>query len=89
MIETARTYHRMGCDLLAIDLLRNWKFVPRTVSAQPLPELKKERRKSARRRSSANVVTTPKSPVKTEKAKPKPTMFKEPDASSLLDSFGF
>ena len=25
--ETARVYDRMGCDLLALDLVRNWEFV--------------------------------------------------------------
>ena len=87
VLQTARTYDRMGCDLLALELVRNWKFMSLPKSKPPPSiEVKKERRKSARRRSSANVPTTPKSPTK---EKPKPTMFKEPDASSLLDSFGF
>lgn len=107
----------MGCDLLALDLIRHWEFL------RGLPEPKKARdlgrelgenvvdfRGMLRRRSSLIVADLP-VPVpgtmsgegegqnvkkredgekKTEKKpKPSPTTFMEPDANSLLDSFGF
>ena len=83
MVRTARHYDRMGCPLLALDLVRNWEFTT------PSKDAAVETGKKSKRRSSAKVrspTATPKSPTK---EKPKPTMFKEPEASSLLDSFGF
>ena len=38
--HTARLYGRMGCDLLALDLVRNWEFLPPAKSIStisPLP----------------------------------------------------
>ena len=79
----------MGCGLLALNLVRNWEFVELPHKREtPVVEDIKKRRKSSMRKSSVSVVATPKSPVK-EKEKAKPTMFHEPEASSLLDSFGF
>lgn len=28
VLHTARLYDRMGCDLLALDLVKNWQFLP-------------------------------------------------------------
>lgn len=88
VMRTTRQYDRMGCDLLALNTVRNWKFVAPTAETTAKRPTAKPRRKSTRTRSSASAssVSTPKSPIK-EKAKP--TMFKEPDVSSLLDNFGF
>ena len=80
VIRTARQYDRMGCPLLAVDLVRNWEFLtpsskdPGVAKVAPVEE---ETGKKSRRRSSARLrsPTTP--------------MFKEPEPSSLLDSFGF
>lgn len=115
IIQNARLYARMGCDLLALDLARNWEFL------LPSPPLAKRRsidmpvqddpRKLLRRRSSLVVddmqqsLASPRvpqspdwtgkdDPFKSHKAtdgprKPPPTVFEEPSASSLLDSFGF
>ena len=77
----------MGCALLALDLVRNWKFLPhpKDNAANGAPAADK-------RRSSIVEDNVPKSPTKSvekSKGKPAPTVFKEPEASSLLDSFGF
>ena len=75
--------------------MRNWEFLnPSTVpgfggDVNPL--------KLLRRRSSLVVADLPVSPVTMHmpdmksggRAKVAPTVFEEPDASSLLDSFGF
>ncbi|CAG7563181.1 unnamed protein product [Fusarium equiseti] len=94
VLHSAKLYDRMGCDLLGLDIVRNWEFQrsPGAVGlggeVNPL--------KLLRRRSSLVVADLP-SPTlhfevhrenkKTVKAPP--TMFEEPDAGSLLDSFGF
>ena len=90
VLQTARTYVRMGCHLLALDLVRNWEFLEQpkettiTNSARKLP-----------RRSSSAVtgdVTSLESSTEQRtrgEGKPAPTAFEEPSASSLLDSFGF
>ncbi|PYH48352.1 WD repeat protein [Aspergillus saccharolyticus JOP 1030-1] len=106
VIRNARLYDRMGCDLLALDLVRHWEFlgglpIPKPTKAIPM-DLQQEEpdyRKLLRRRSSLVVADLP---VKERLAlkpqplaesqktpKPPPTMFHEPDANSLLDSFGF
>lgn len=105
ILRNARLYDRMGCDLLALDLVRHWEFL----SGPPLPTIAKDLshelkengvdyRKMLRRRSSLVVADMPpkpaisngpKSPTSPQKPKPPPTNFHEPDASSLLDSFGF
>jgi hypothetical protein len=146
VLHTAGLYERMGCDLLALDLVKTWEFL--TPPSQPPPTpvqsqtLKKPSslqggpvkspsflgqppsaldgyeinpRKILRRRSSLVVADLPVlSHVKKEghessivegvdseeseaevngkattKKKPPPTQFTEPDANSLLDSFGF
>lgn len=105
VIQNARLYDRMGCDLLALDLVRNWEFLQQQQqpkrgmsvngngnidesAAPPDP------RKLLRRRSS--LVVDDMSSLRLghdEKGKsggrPAPTVFEEPDAGSLLDSFGF
>lgn len=147
VIRTAQLYERMGCDILALDLVRSWEFLampsaPAPQPLSPLPDRSKfpshslggqappsnildsmdiDPRKMLRRRSSLVVADLP-SPTdvrralqqagpdeqgedaekgekdgnkgqaeekKEEKKKPPPTQFKEPDANSLLDSFGF
>ncbi|KAI4207638.1 MAG: hypothetical protein LQ346_000445 [Caloplaca aetnensis] len=94
VIQNARMYDRMGCDLLALDLVRNWEFLvpPKEVTSND--ETMPDPRKMLRRRSSLVVddLTSPKSPtgMKSGVGKPPPQkVFEEPEASSLLDSFGF
>ena len=127
VLQTARLYDRMGCDLLALDLgkpsfslpshnghsttltnqlartVRNWEFLryqspPKTLPLQPTSTATTDSipdpRKLLRRRSSLVVddLPSPKSPpVGAGKGKKPPPakVFEEPDANSLLDSFGF
>jgi hypothetical protein len=81
ILRIAALYDRLGCDLLALDLVKNWDF---TTEAQPSrPVL------STRRRSTIDDISVPKFKdgrglagyVKI------PTTVKE--ESSLLDSFDF
>lgn len=119
VLRNARLYDRMGCDLLALDLVRRWEFLAtpltQTLQTQPAGQLHEngvDYRKLLRRRSSLVVADMPvrlgsstagtesvgatngangneESKKQPEKPKPPPTMFHEPDANSLLDSFGF
>ncbi|KAJ5738784.1 hypothetical protein N7493_001939 [Penicillium malachiteum] len=119
VLRNARLYDRMGCDLLALDLVRHWEFLgspptSNTLQNQPTLELHEngiDYRKLLRRRSSLVVADLPVRPLVSavspgtnkdevdgsgekkdkhpQKPKPPPTMFHEPDANSLLDSFGF
>ncbi|PHH61586.1 hypothetical protein CDD81_8167 [Ophiocordyceps australis] len=92
VLDSAKLYDRMGCDLLGLDLVRNWEFQKPTLAdgtnggeANPL--------KLLRRRSS--LVVDDMAPMHRHvsssmtKGKDKaPATFEEPDAASLLDSFG-
>lgn len=127
ILRNARLYDRMGCDLLALDLVRHWEFLqpppPPTLPSKgrrsiELRENGVDYRQLLRRRSSLVVADLPlvskgvnqasngdEAEEKEEhaetgaaavsqkapktKPKPPPTMFNEPDANSLLDSFGF
>ncbi|KAK1754317.1 regulator of V-ATPase in vacuolar membrane protein 1 [Echria macrotheca] len=106
VLHNARLYDRMGCDLLGLDLVRNWEFFFQPAAQQvhhqegPLRLMK--------RRESVVIADLPVSPVVGmgmgmmpvemksggagvghAKAQQQPTVFEEPDANSLLDSFGF
>jgi hypothetical protein len=154
VLHTASLYERMGCDLLALDLVKTWEFLTPPSHPPPIqtPSQSQSRskileggpvkspsflgqppsaldgyeidpRKVLRRRSSLVVADLPvlshvkreghesaiveggdeesedgnnengvveeETKKKTKKKKPPPTQFKEPDANSLLDSFGF
>lgn len=152
ILHTAGLYQRMGCDLLALDLVKTWEFLTPPAQPPPTPNAVSpatdsprygalhspsvighppsalqvfdiDPRKVLRRRSSLVVADLPlldhkRSALgdsfaieeeekketegngvavngfggsKEEKPKPKPppTQFHEPDANSLLDSFGF
>jgi hypothetical protein len=111
VLHNARLYDRMGCDLLALDLgrnynthsllhklctnihsVRNWEFLllAPTVfkNLEPL-----DPRQMLRRRSSLVVADLPMPQLpldmKSGVHKPPPSVFEEPEANSLLDSFGF
>ncbi|KAH8677734.1 RAVE protein 1 C terminal-domain-containing protein [Xylariales sp. PMI_506] len=94
VLHNARLYDRMGCDLLGLELVRNWEFLL-TPSTKPGLGGEIDPTKMLKRRSSLVVADIPYSPIRAEnetgtaKAKQAPTVFEEPDASSLLDSFGF
>ncbi|KAI6086637.1 regulator of V-ATPase in vacuolar membrane protein [Hypoxylon rubiginosum] len=96
VLHNARLYDRMGCDLLGLDLVRNWEFLRHTSPTITGLGGEIDPRKLLRRRSSLIVQDLPVSPVapgdmKTggHTVKPPPSVFEEPDANSLLDSFGF
>lgn len=121
VLHNARLYDRMGCDLLGLDLVRNWEFMMPGSSLEPGLGGDVDPLKLLRRRSSLVVQDMPLSPIaspgvgggglmrtgpndvsvkspttpgekaisKAGKPQPPPTMFEEPDANSLLDSFGF
>ncbi|KAL1881971.1 hypothetical protein VTK73DRAFT_3300 [Phialemonium thermophilum] len=91
VLHNARLYDRMGCDLLGLDLVRNWEFLrtATTIAFGLGGEI--DPIKLVKRRSSLVVADLPVSPITSrapadDKA---PTVFEEPDANSLLDSFGF
>lgn len=101
VLHNARLYERMGCDLLGLDLVRNWEFLHAPAAQSGAVE---EGEASAvqpaggymRRRGSSLVVADLPAPavvteMKSGGMKPHgpPTVFEEPDANSLLDSFGF
>ena len=49
VIATARVYDRMGCDLLALDLVKNWEFLPTEIPRAVVPAsmaLRRARRNS-------------------------------------------
>ncbi|TAQ89313.1 hypothetical protein B7494_g2375 [Chlorociboria aeruginascens] len=109
ILHSARLYDRMGCDLLALDLVRNWEFLlpVKTVFKTIGVEVEDDPRRMLRRRSSLVVADLPLSPRASEMKtgwsgggglvgrdgtamhRPPPSVFEEPEASSLLDSFGF
>lgn len=106
ILRNARLYDRMGCDLLALDLVRHWEFLGGAPSPKSVQDISTELhengvdyRKMLRRRSSLVVADMPIRPAVSQeptspvdpkpKPKPPPSTFHEPDANSLLDSFGF
>jgi hypothetical protein len=126
VLHSAKVYDRMGCDLLGLDLVRNWEFF-RADSSSIMAGIEGDMKllRLVGRRGSLIVDDTPSSPLagglgllsmktglgspaeqKKKKpttmaapsgivvaapasAAPAPTVFQEPDANSLLDSFGF
>jgi len=85
VIRSVQLYRRMGCDILALALVRDWEFVPESKAGRPARQhvgaegAEFEGREREQKKTAAPAVTT----------KPPPTQFQEPSASSLLDSFGF
>lgn len=109
ILRNARLYDRMGCDLLALNLVRDWTFLrtPPPAPKKRLPDNLNlafinetpDPQKLLRRRSSLVVADMPVSPKQFrdeltkathgKAAAPAQKTFEEPDANSLLDSFGF
>lgn len=123
IVHNARLLTRMGCDLLALDLVKNFEFLKvqstshrearcqaNNISLGPGLNGTPDPQRLLRRRSSLVVADMP-SPLvgsmtngegllkdffsddhghtRRPKQKPPPTVFEEPSADSLLDSFGF
>ncbi|EDN09524.1 conserved hypothetical protein [Histoplasma mississippiense (nom. inval.)] len=104
VLRNARLYDRMGCDLLGLNLVREWEFLKpppplKKNQPTPLPLTLPDLRKLLKRRGSLVVADMPTSPSLQEESKhpisphsgkrEARTMFEEPDPNSLLDSFGF
>lgn len=84
MLRNARLYDRMGCDLLALDLVRRWEFLgglPVQIShAQPPIDFQDgavDYRKMLRRRSSLVVADLPVRPVDALHARKQPAEAEE------------
>jgi len=94
VLHSARLYDRMGCDLLALELVRNWEFLlPATSTIESLAGAI-DPRKMLRRRSSLVVADLPAPSLRKEirtggLGKSPASVFEEPESNSLLDSFGF
>ncbi|KAK4186581.1 RAVE protein 1 C terminal-domain-containing protein [Podospora australis] len=104
VLHSAGLYDRMGCDLLGLDLVRNWEFFQQPAAAvtpglggeiNPLRLLKRRGSLVVADLPASSITSVP-SEMKTGgntgmavRQKPPPTVFEEPDANSLLDSFGF
>ena len=82
VLKCAAQYRRMGCDWLALDLVRNWNFLPRQQQTVALLE-------AVISEVAKKDITEEPVVMLAESKKPPPTQFQEPSASSLLDSFGF
>ncbi|KHN99271.1 WD repeat protein [Metarhizium album ARSEF 1941] len=96
VLHSAKTYDRMGCDLLGLDLVRNWEFqqpatsgfggevnplkLLRRRSSLVVDDLSAARRSLGLERTRDLTIDGP--------SKSSPSTFVEPEASSLLDSFG-
>lgn len=84
---------RIRCFELSIQPVRNWDFLNPPSAPRKPTEGPPDPRKMLRRRSSLVVddLTSPKSPKATKSGfgNPPTKVFEEPDANSLLDSFGF
>ncbi|ODQ51977.1 hypothetical protein SAICODRAFT_82421 [Saitoella complicata NRRL Y-17804] len=87
ILHMAKTYNRMGCEVLALDLIKNWTFVSAalTLVKKRAEDVNVIRPGHLRRRSSVIADM----PVKEITAKmkglkaPPPTMFEEPDFSAF------
>ncbi|KAK0674413.1 putative regulator of V-ATPase in vacuolar membrane protein [Cercophora samala] len=127
VLHSAGLYDRMGCDLLGLDLVRNWEFFRPAAQAMTglggeINPLRLLKRRGSLVVADIPMLGGPLSPLATPrsqgqgqvgggvpgemktggvggggvaggmgtvKGKPPPTVFEEPDANSLLDSFGF
>jgi hypothetical protein len=76
LLHTARLYDRMGCDLLALELVRNWDFLRSEDVYKPLIEFNP--RHHFRRRSSITVADEVAVGAMGKMAKPPVAVFVEP-----------
>lgn len=81
ILRIAALYDRLGCDLLALDLVKNWDFTTEASSSRPVL--------SSRRRSTIDDISLIgfRSSMKLNGSARVPSTLKE--ESSLLDSFEF
>lgn len=100
VLNVAGIYDRMGCDFLALDLIKNWEFIKpikkiddnNEISELEAQELQRKFR-TLQRKSSVfgsnplGNITGDSEKDQVKSLKPPPTMFEEPDMSAF--SFGF
>ncbi|KAL1614331.1 regulator of (H+)-ATPase in vacuolar membrane [Diplodia seriata] len=97
LVHTARLYERMGCDVLALDLVRGWEFLRQGIA--PLPPAKLPVHSSANANAKVgwrNYGSGPPSPVATYDIDPRKLLRRRsslvvadlPVRSSALDGFG-
>ena len=95
VMECVRQYLRMGCDVLALSLVREWEFISESLEKQTIEDGAIPSPGILRRMTFYDLEkeedeeNKPTIAVQLEKKKPPPTQFVEPSANSLLDSFGF
>ena len=95
VMRCVRQYLRMGCDVLALALVREWEFVADRRDTQltpdlPIPNTALQRRKTFYDLEKEEDEENKGLPaVQATKKKAAPTQFVEPSSNSLLDSFGF
>ncbi|MCJ1314388.1 regulator of (H+)-ATPase in vacuolar membrane [Agyrium rufum] len=101
VLQMAILYDRMGCGLLALDLVRNWKFMDwreikrnagSTKMANAAMQDAKEKDSEKEVTKTERAEEIPPTAITAMEIRPKkaaPTNFEEPSANSLLDSFGF
>ncbi|KAK4242182.1 RAVE protein 1 C terminal-domain-containing protein [Achaetomium macrosporum] len=99
VLHNARLYGRMGCDLLGLDLVRNWEFLqPPGVTpglGGEIDPLRLLKRRGSLVSSPVAVSQQPPLPAEMKsgghlpKQQAPAAVFEEPDANSLLDNFGF
>ncbi|KAG6151489.1 hypothetical protein E4U47_005120 [Claviceps purpurea] len=97
VLHSAKLYDRMGCDLLGLDLVRNWKF-QQPIATRCGEESNPSKLHRRRELSVVDDLSVSRHGLKPEQAEntirsllPQardPESFIEPSASSLLDSFG-
>ena len=94
VMRCVRQYLRMGCDVLALSLVRDWEFVPHnpekqiTVDPRTLSPTVQRRKTFYDLEKEEDEENKPQAIIQVEKKNPPPTQFVEPSANSLFDSFG-
>ena len=105
VMRTVRLYRRMGCDLIALSLVRNWEFLERgkQTAMRTQDDMEKTGEEISSRSEENDIAEDDEGESDDEESseeedreedrskgkKPPPTQFQEPSASSLLDNFGF
>lgn len=89
VLQCAREYVRMGCDYLALSLLRTWRFVAADIDTKSSKKSTNVAERASKTVDELEDLIPDARRQAEKKQGPPPTQFEEPSASSLLDSFGF
>ncbi|RKF61109.1 Regulator of V-ATPase in vacuolar membrane protein 1 [Erysiphe neolycopersici] len=91
VLQNVRLYCRMGCPLLALHIVRNWRFHRPNLLA--LSNVESYRLRSSFQSGSLIVTDAPSRSLSLGlnacSHQPSSNIFQEPDSTSLLDNFGF